>query len=154
MTAAKAFGVARTGIHAAWSTAHHEHRDKALRSLEQRAGRNSESFVAALVMNRAETLLEAVDAPADTDALKAAVTSYQDGYKEMDAFYGPALTAGNDTDRFMFKQRAERLLIQSREASRLLAAGTPLAKSGPGSPEQFIAEYNELVDRSNSITWE
>lgn len=149
-----AWDAANTAMRTQWDIAHRAQRDKDLARLERERGRKSEQFVSALVMNTAEQLIEAVTSTDDPAQLKPAIAAFQAAFDEMNAFYGPALTASTDTDRYMFKQASDGLLTQVKEARRALDAGKPLPADGDGSKGSLIDGYNNLVERSNDITWD
>ncbi len=130
---------------------HRAARDSHLAQLEKDQGRKSVLFTTAQVMNAGEGMVEVIDTPA---TLGPAIAKYQAAYDELDAFFGgPALTASTNTDRYMFRQCAEWLLVEAKEAARLLKAGKPLPESGDGSAQSLIKKYDDLVERSNQITW-
>ena len=54
----------------------------------------------------------------------------------------------------MFKDQAEKFLTQTKEAVRALGKDKALPKDGDGSAEALLEKYNDLVERSNSITWD
>jgi hypothetical protein len=142
-------------LRAIWDERHRASRDSELARLEKEHGRKSEQFVTSQVMNTGEALIETVAVPElDPQALVAAIGKYQAAYDELATFFGPGLTASTDTDRYIFKQEAEELLIQTKEAVRALDKDKALPKDGDGSESAMIDKYNGLVERSNSITWD
>jgi len=145
---------ANTALRNLWDAQHRAQRDRDLAEVEHKLGRKSEQFVSALVMNTAEQLIETVTSTEEAPALKTAFAAYQAAFAEMDAFFGPTLTASTDTDRYMFKQSSDELLVQTKEAGRVLDAGKALPDDGDGSRAQLLEKYNNLVERSNSITWD
>jgi hypothetical protein len=155
VAAFQAFDKAEDTLRGVWDERHRISRDAELARLEKEHGRKSEQFVTSQIMNTGEALIEAVTvAKLDEPALRAAITKYQAAYDEMNAFFGPALTASTDTDRYVFKQAAETLLIQTKEAVRSLDKDKTLPKDGDGSETALLDKYNGLVEESNSITWD
>ena len=154
VAAFEAWKRANATLRSTWDARHREQRGVDLAALEKKHGRKSELFVTAQVMNTAEQLIETVAAKGPPEGLVAAIATYKAAFEELVAFFGPGLTASVDTDRATFRDSADELLVQATEASRALAAGKPLPKEGDGSPAKLLEEYNALVERSNSITWD
>ena len=150
----EAWDAANVAMRTTWDGQHRAQRAQDLASLEKRLGRKSEEFVSAQVMNKAEELIETVTSSKDAQVLQTSIAAFQTAFDEMNGFFGPALTASTDTDRYIFKQSADELLIQTKEAARVLKAGKPLPAEGDGSEAKLMEEYNDLVERSNSITWD
>lgn len=155
IAAFQAYDAAEDKLRSVWDERHRASRDAELARLEKEQGRKSEQFVTSQVMNVGEALIETVTVPKlDVDALRAAITKYQAAYDEMNTFFGPALTASTDTDRYVFKQYSEALLIQTKESVRALDKDKLLPKEGDGSEAALLDKYNALVEESNSITWD
>jgi hypothetical protein len=148
-----AWKAANTAMRDQWDTAHRAQRDKDLAKTEKEHGRKSELFVTAFVMNSAEQMIETVTTSDDPATVKAAFAAYATAFDELNGFFGPALTASTDTDRYMFKQSADALLTQTKEARRALDAGKALPEENDGSKDALIDKYNALVETSNDITW-
>jgi serine/threonine protein kinase len=142
---------ASTALRTTWDAQRRARRDPDLAAIEQQQGRASERFVAEQVMTIADQMIEALD---DAKALPGTLARYADAFTELTTYFGPALTASTDTDRFTFKQAAEALLVQTKEAARTLRGGSPLPPTGDGSKPSLLEKYNALVENSSSITWD
>jgi hypothetical protein len=150
----EAWNTANVAMRTTWDGQHRAQRAQDLATLEKKLGRKSEEFVSAQVMMKAEELIETVTSSKDPQVLQNAIAAYQTAFDEMNGFFGPALTASTDTDRYVFKRDADELLIQTKEAARVLKSSKPLPAEGDGSEAKLMEEYNDLVEQSNSITWD
>jgi predicted Ser/Thr protein kinase len=147
-----AWDAADRALRAAWDTDHRAHRRHDLAAVERAQGRASERYVATLVLDAGEEMIEAT--AGDARALAAAIAAFAAAFAEMDAFYGPDLTAGTDTDRYMFRQAAEALLVQAKKTRRAIdKAGAPPA-AGDGSAAAMREKLDAFFAIANDQTWD
>jgi predicted Ser/Thr protein kinase len=134
-----------------WTIEHRARRADNLAAIERAQGRANERYVATAVLDAAEQIREA--GPGDGH-LAPTLVAYQAAYDAMDAFYGPGLTPGTDTDRYMFKQAAEALLVETKRTARALKASNAVPAEGGGSYAALTVAHDALIEMANSLTWD
>jgi eukaryotic-like serine/threonine-protein kinase len=142
---------ANADLREVWTIEHRARRADHLAAIERAQGRASERYVATALLDAAEQILEA--GPGD-GALAPALVAYQAAYDAMNAFFGPALTPSTDTDRYMLKQAAEALLVETKRAARALKSGRGVPAEGGGSHAAITTAHDALIEMANSLTWD
>jgi hypothetical protein len=134
-----------------------------LARLKNRADRKLEYLVEKSV-DDAKKLVKLVDVESldklDANTYSAALTAYETSYTEFDTF---ATANKAETDKVsmlsIFKSAAEDYLKASKELMRRKRDNKDFAKESghpehmDGHPAKVVKEFNQLVDRSNSLTF-
>jgi hypothetical protein len=163
MAALTAFEKANKTLDERVTTLNEQVGQRHLARLKNRADRKLEYLVEKSV-DDAKKLVKLVDVESldklDANTYSAALTTYETSYTEFDTF---ATANKAETDKVsmlsIFKSAAEDYLKASKELMRRKRDNKDFAKESghpehmDGHPAKVVKEFNQLVDRSNSLTF-